>query len=447
MNINPRLRLQILVQNSLFVVLLVGIVAAIIYLTKDITTTWDLTQSKRNTLSQASIDVLDQISSPVSIRAFATVDSEGDLREPIQNFIAPFQRAKQDISLAFVDPREDPIATKEAGVRVNGELVVELNGRSENLRTLSEQEMVNLLLRLMRSSESLVNALDGHGEGKLDGASNFDLGDLGTQLRAKGFRINTVNFAVAQDVPQNTSVLVIAGPRVDVLPGEANRIKRYLEQGGNLLWLIDFDSLRGLDTVADFLGLDLIDGIVVDPAAALQRLPASFSMASTYGNHPITNRLESNTVFPYARRIAVNQGSPFHFTPLIEAAQGGWLETSGLRNASFDENTDLPGPVTVAAALEREVGNKHQRVVVIGTSRGLTNEYIGLLGNMDLGIAALSWLAGNDSLITIEPKTRIDTSLELSFPAIATIGLGFLVFLPLALLISSGVIWWRRRRA
>ena len=41
MKINPRLRLQILVQNSLFVVLLVAIVAAVIYLTKDIDTTWD----------------------------------------------------------------------------------------------------------------------------------------------------------------------------------------------------------------------------------------------------------------------------------------------------------------------------------------------------------------------------------------------------------------------
>ena len=447
MNINPRLRLQIFVQNSLFVVLLVGIVAAIVYLSRDITTTWDLTQSKRNTLSQASIDVLKKITTPVSITAFATENSETNLREAIQNFITPYERANKNITLTFVDPREDPIAAKEAGVRVNGELVVKLNERSENLRTLNEQEMVNLLVRLMRSSESLVSALDGHGEGKLDGTANFDLGDLGTRLRNKGFRIGTVNFAVAQDVPSNTSVLVIAGPRVDLLPGEANRVKRYLEKGGNLLWLVDFDSLRGLDQVAEFLGLDLIDGIVVDPAAALQRLPAAFSLASNYGDHPITNRLDSNTVFPYARRIAAHEGSPFQFTPLIMAANGGWLETSGLRNASFDKKTDLPGPITVAAALERDVGNKHQRVVVIGTSKAFANEYIGLLGNMDLGIAALSWLSGDDSLITVEPKTRIDLSLQLSGLALGSIAIGFLVILPLGLLISGGMIWWKRRRA
>ena len=447
MNINPRLRFQIFVQNSLFVVLLVGIVAAIVYLSRDITTTWDLTQSKRNTLSQASMDVLNKITTPVSITAYATEDSETNLREAIQNFITPYERANKNITLTFVDPRANPIAAKNAGVRVNGELVVKLNQRSENLRTLNEQEMVNLLVRLMRSSQSLVNALEGHGEGKLDGTANFDLGDMGTRLRNKGFRIGTVNFAIAQDVPTNTSVLVIAGPRVDLLPGEVNRIKRYLEKGGNLLWLVDFDSLRGLDQVAEYLGLDFIDGIVVDPAAAMQRLPAPFSLASSYGDHPITNRLDSNTVFPYARRIAAHEGSPFKFTPLVMAAKGGWLETSGLHDPSFDRKTDLPGPITVAAALERDVGDKHQRVVVMGTSKAFTNEYIGLLGNMDLGMASLSWLAGDDSLITIEPKTRIDMSLQLSGTALATIAFGFLVILPLGLLISGGMIWWKRRRA
>jgi len=447
MKMNTRHRLQVLAQNSLFLVLIIALVAAIAYLTSDIKTVWDLTQSKRNTLSEASTNVLAQISGPVEIRAFATADAEGDLRRPIQDFIRPYQRAKDDISLTFIDPREDPVAANEAGVRVNGELVIELNGRSDSLRTLNEQELINLLLRLMRSSERLISNLDGHGEGKLDGTANFDLGDFGAQLGSKGFQTVTVNFAVAQDVPHNTSVLVIAGPRVDLLPGEVNRIIRYLEDGGNLLWLADYESLRGMDGVAEFLGLDLIDGVVIDPSAAVQRLPASFSLASAYAEHPIMDRMESNTVFPYARRIAPFDSSAFHFTPLIETSDGAWLETSELRNARFDPDSDVRGPITVAGALERDVGNKKQRVVVIGTSKSFSNQFVGLLGNLDLGINVMNWLAGDDSLITIEPKTRIDMSLELSRTAMVLISFGFLIFLPLGFLISGGVIWWKRRRS
>lgn len=448
MKTNARFRLQILIQNSLFVVLLVAIVGSILYLTRDIKTQWDLTQSKRNTLSEASVEVLQGISGPVSITAYATTkDAEGDLRQLIQDFISPYQREKDDLSFEFVDPREDPARAKQAGVRVNGELVVELNGRSANLDTLTEQELTNLMVRLMRSSERQVSTLDGHGEGKLDGRANFDLGDLGEQLTAKGFRAALVNLAVAQDVPDSTSVFVIAAPRVDLLPGEVNRIKRYLEKGGNLLWLIDYDSLRGMEAIAEFLGLDLIDGIAIDPAAGRLKLPAAFALASAYGEHPVTRRSTLTTVFPYARQIAAHENSSFRFTPLVQAAAGGWLETSGLRNAEFDKNNDISGPITVAGAFEREVGDRKQRVIVIGSGKSLSNEYIGLLGNMDLGVNAMNWLAGDDSLITIQPKTRVDLTLELSRTALLSMSLGFLILLPLGLLIAGGAIWWKRRKS
>ena len=58
---NRKLKLQLLVQNGVFVVLLVGLAMAIVWVTKDVKTQWDLTQGQRNTLSQASIDVLSQL--------------------------------------------------------------------------------------------------------------------------------------------------------------------------------------------------------------------------------------------------------------------------------------------------------------------------------------------------------------------------------------------------
>ena len=448
MKINARFRLQVLVQNSLFVVLLIAIAASILYLTRDVKTQWDFTQGKRNTLSQASLDVLDEISGPVTITAFATTrDAEGNLRQLIQDFITPYQRANENVSLTFVDPREDPGRATKAGVRVDGEMVVAVNDRSENLDTLTEQELTNLLVRLMRSSEHLIVALDGHGEGRFNKPANFDLGDIGARLEAQGFRTGSVNFAVAQDVPDNASVLVIASPRVDLLPGEVNRIKRYLGRGGNLLWLVDYESLRGMEPVADFLGLDLIDGVIIDPAAGSQRLPPTIALASGYAEHVVTNRLRSNTVFPFARRIAAYENTSFHFTPLVDAAAGGWLETSGLMNAQFDRDSDIGGPITVSAALERDVGDRKQRVVVIGSGRGLTNEYVGMLGNMDLGINIMNWLAGEDSLIIIQPKSRSDLTLEMSRGALIAISFGFLIILPIGLLVAGGLIWWKRRKS
>jgi ABC-type uncharacterized transport system involved in gliding motility auxiliary subunit len=449
MNTINKLKLQSLFQNSVFLVLLIGVVAGIAWLTKDIKTQWDLTQGKRNSLTAASVDVLGQIPGPVSITAYATAqDTEGDIRKTVQTFLAPYQRAKKDISLSFIDPREQPTKAEQAGVRLNGELVIEYEGRIEHLTSLTEQDLTNLLLRLARASERLVMSLDGHGERKLDGRANHDLGDLGNQLVAKGFKIGVVNLTQAQDVPDNLSVLVIAGPRVDLLPGEVNRIRRWVEKGGNLLWMIDPGQLRGMQALADDLGLNLLAGTVVDPRASDQRLPPTFAFSSGYGEHPITANFAFTTAFPFARQIGASEGSKWRFTPLAEVAQGGWLETGSLEdNVAFDRNRDVRGPIVAAAALERSVGERRQRVVVTGTGQFLANQYIGLLGNLDLGVNMVNWLAGDDSLITIQPRTRPDLTLEMSQGGLILIGFGFLMILPLAFLVIGGVIWWRRRKA
>lgn len=450
MKMNRKLQLQLMMQNSLFAVLLIALVGAVLYLTKDIRTQWDLTQGKRNTLSDASAEVLGKIEGPVHITAFATKqDTEGDLRRTVQDFLAPYQRAKPDLTLTFVDPREEPQRAQEAGVRLNGELVVEYSGRKENLSNLSEQDLTNLLLRLVRSAERMVMYLEGHGEAKLDGRGNHDLGDFGSQLQAKGLKINALNLALAQDIPQNLSLLVIASPRAELLRGEVNRIKQYVERGGNLLWMADPNTLHGLEPLAEYLGLELLDGTVIDPQAGALGMPAAFALAPPASGHAITDRVGMITLFPYARRIAARteKQGPFRFTPLVEAAPGGWLETGGLANARFDANRDVRGPVVVAAALERDVNDRKQRIVVVGTGRFLANQYLGNGGNLDLGVNMVNWLAGDESLITIQPRARNDLSLQLAWPAMIAITYTFLIVLPLGFLIAGGVIWWRRRRA
>ena len=116
MKSNQKLRLQLLIQNGVFVVLLLALAAGIGWVTRDIKTQWDLTQGRRNTLSPAAADVLKQLRGPVRITAYATAqDTEGDVRKTVNTFLSPFQRAKPDFTVAFVDPREQPQQAQAAG--------------------------------------------------------------------------------------------------------------------------------------------------------------------------------------------------------------------------------------------------------------------------------------------------------------------------------------------
>jgi len=451
MRAHPRQQVQLLLQNLLFLLLLIVAASLIVWLLRDNRTQYDLTQNQRNTLSRATLNVLKAMPGPISVTAYATPQDPqlGDIRRLIHDFVEPYQRAKRDIDLKFVDPREQPKQTAAANVRSNGELVIEYGKRSEHLSSLSEQNMANLLQRLARSEERAVMYLQGHGEPQLDGRANFDLGEFGRQLGNKGFRTQPLNLSAAQEVPQNASVLVIATPRVELLKGEVDKVKRWLEGGGNLLWLIDQDPLRGLQPVAEYLGLQLTAGVVVDPTAAELRIPPTIALATSYGVHPITENFSMNTAFPFVRQIGTKpDGTDWHVTRLVEVAQRGWVETGPLdKDLRYDKDHDVHGPITVAVALERKVKDKSQRIVVVGGSEFLSNQYVGLLSNLDLGVNMLNWLAQDENLITVQPKARVDSELRLGRAGLASIGIGFLILLPVLFGVTGFMIWWRRRRS
>lgn len=444
-------RLRLIVHHGLFVALLAALVTFLAYLAHEHRVERDLTQTSRNTLSAATLDVLRQLDAPVRITAYAMArDSRGDnVHHRIENFLRPYRRVLPDLSLTLVDPREHPKAAAAAGVRAEVELVVEYRKRTEHLTDFTEQAFANLLMRLARGAERLVLWLDGHGERKLRGGANHDLGDFGRQLLQKGFRVNSVNLAVAQEMPANAALLLIASPQVEVMASEAQKIRKHIAEGGNLLWLIDPEPLRGLQQVAEQLGLVLMPGVVVDPRASDYRASPAFAVgtAAGYSPHAATANLTLNTFFPYARQIGTIEGDEWRVTPLIEVAPRGWVETGRSDGApTFDKTRDIPGPVTIAIALERMVNDRAQRIVVFGNASFLSNTYLGIGGNLDLGVNLVNWLVGDDDLITIQPRPSADSRLEIGQLALYLIAFSFLILLPFAFVITGAVIWWRRRK-
>ncbi|MBA3696838.1 MAG: GldG family protein, partial [Methylotenera sp.] len=422
MNINRKLRFQLLVQNSFFVVLFLLLVILLGYLATQYRFTKDITQANRNILTQGSINVLKQMKEPIQIMVFATKDdaSNGDnFRKGMIDFVARYQREKKNITLTFVNPSEEPKLAQEAGVKSDGEVIVEYQKRTEHITPpIAEQEMTNLLVRLSRTNKRPVMYLDGHGERNLLGIKNFDIGEFGKQLEAKGFKFANPDLTIAQQVPSNGAMLVIASPQVDVSEVEAKKIKAYIEAGGNLLWLLDDDNLRGLKDVADYLGLQVSPGITLDMASAQYGADARVSFASLYGEHAITTNFMLRTLFPEAHQVTAkgNDDNGWKVSNLVEVAPNGWLASKKLAKDTkpiFDEKNDKKGPINIGVALERTYGKKGQRVVVMGNANFLSNTFITNGGNLDLGVNIVNWLAGDDSLITIQPMPLKDINVTI----------------------------------
>lgn len=438
-----------LLRNLLFVLLLLGIASGLGYLATRYHVQRDITHNAGNSLEPASVEVLAQLKGPVNVTVYATEQDArlGDIRKIIRNYLALYQRYKPDLVLAFIDPEKEPEKTRAARVQLNGEMVVEYAGRSEHLTQLNEQIFTSALLRLAHSRDQTVMYLDGHGERKLDGIANHDLGDpFGAKLRQNGFRLNSLNLALAQEVPNNVGVLVITQPQLDLMPGEVDKLLRYVERGGNLLWLVDAEPLHGLERLAEKLDLLLPPGIVIDPAAAGMNAPATWSLGAAYPPHAITRNFNLITAFPSARPLVWNENPEWQHSVLVEAAARGWVS----RNASgarFDKRRDTPGPAVIAVALQRNINDREQRIVVVGSGAFLANSFAGNGGNVDLGVNMVNWLASEEHLITLQPRAAKDSSLTLGKTQLAVIGLGFLAGLPLLLALAGAAMWWKRRRA
>ncbi|MCI3951216.1 MAG: transporter, partial [Burkholderiales bacterium] len=116
-------------------VLLVALIMLLAYLSREYRKEWDVTRSGRNTLSTSTLEALGQLEGPLRITAYAvTVDASGaNLHRRIEDRLRAYQRAKPDIAVTFVDPREQPKLAEAAGLRTPNELVIEYRKRTEHL--------------------------------------------------------------------------------------------------------------------------------------------------------------------------------------------------------------------------------------------------------------------------------------------------------------------------
>ena len=452
---------QLRIANVVFVALFLAAIGMLHWLSREYSLRFDLTETGRHTLSEASIAAAKRLQGPVKVTTFAS--KRGDVRARIQALIGRYQRYKPDIELHFVDPDESPNQVRAAGVQHEGELLLEHADSKERLGAptrLDEESFTNALTRLGHRGERWVVFLSGHGERSPDRQANFDLSTWASEMGKRGFKARALALTENPQIPANTATLVIAGPRTRLLPGEVKEILRYIERGGTLLWLADPGPLNGLEPIAELLGIEFLPGTVVDPTSQdITGNPAAIVVTS-YGSHPVVRDFADATLFPQAGALHSNVPKGWQGAALLDTRATAWLETSPLNQAiKFDKGKDIRGPLTLAVALTRnrdslvaaapgaKVDTAHeQRVAVIADGDFLSNSFLANAGNLDLGLSLSNWLSQDDAYVSIPVRAARDRRIELSPAAQVALVLVFLFGFPIAFIAGGISVWWRRRK-
>lgn len=402
----------------------------------------DWTATQRHSLSETTITLLKQIKEPITITAF--ISNNSDLKPAITAQFDRYQTQNPLLELHYIDPNFAPDQVREFNIQQEGEIIVQRDTRQEHVYDLSEQSLTNALIRISRDAAHWLIFTEGHGERPLSDA-NFGLNLWQQQLHQKGFQSRTLNLAEHSQIPDNTAVLVIASPETAWLPGEIDIVKAFIEQGGNLLWLTEPESNTHLAALAEQLNIQFTPGTLIDPNGELLGISdPKFIIISRYADHPIGQAVPSVTLFPHAVGVRYQESASHHWQafPLLTSKENVWSDIESTpKPPEFDEMVDGIGPFDIGLLLSEE----QQRIAIIGDGDFLSNAYLGNASNLDLGIALINWLVGDDALIQIPIKTGNDIQLSLSKTHSMVIGLGFFLALPILLLIIGTVIWWRRR--
>lgn len=460
MQLTGKTRKQLVIQNLLYYGLLIVIFGLLAWMSVRYSAQSDWSAGGRNSLSEASRVVLEQLPGPVEVSAF--IGEDEITRRAIRELLTRYQRYKRDLNLSFINPDTDPARVRALGISSAGELLIDYRGKTERLQQLSEQTFTNALQRLARDEERWVVFLSGHGERDPYSQANHAFSEFTRRLTDKGFNVQTHSLLENPVIPDNTHVLVIADPRSNYLPGEVEQVGQYLEMGGNLLWLAEPGNLAGLQRLADALGFSLLPGVIVD--AATQTFGVSkpdFALVLNYPYTPITPDFAQFTLFPQAAGLNVYAQSSLGLQPktFLQTLPRSWTETGPIEGTiTFDENSDeTSGPVTLGVSLTRlpvnndtgsdnDPANREQRVVVIGDNDFLSNTFLGNGGNLELGLNIFNWLSHDDRFIDIKPVSAPDTQLQLSGIQVMVIAILFLIVLPLGFVVTGMAIWLKRRK-
>jgi hypothetical protein len=440
--------LKIGFNELLFYVLMLILLVLLAWLSGRYDRQWDWTRQGSNSLNRISIDIIKRTAEPLKVTAY--VPETPTLRDQVRRFVARYQYHKADIELTFVDPLRFPDQTRRQGISLSGEILLTYNQREERIQRLDEEQFSNAILRLSQTRKRWIAALTGHGERDLLGKANHDLGEFGASLKQQGYQVIGIDLATTPMPPDNTALLIIASPQRALLSGEIDRLRDFLAKGGNLLLLSEPESQVGASLMQELTGVEQLPGTIVD--ANVRELgidnPA-IALVPKYPQHDATQGFNLLSLYPQAAALELPDQSPWSQVALLQTLDQSWNETGSL-HGEIERNPLLgeePGPLTLGAALSRQLGDHQQRILIIGDGDFLSNSFLNNAGNLDLGLAISRWLVGDDQLIGIPASEASDRELHLSQLAIGTIGIGSLIVAPLLLLLIGGLMAWRRSRA
>lgn len=447
--------------SSVSIIALVVVLAGVNYWATSKTLEWDFTKAGIHTLSDQTTGLLGALDDSSKVKATIFYRAADPQYAEVDALLEKYKKVAGDrFTYEFVDYQKNPKLVKDFGITPDGPRIIlkSANGKEARAKENTEESVTNAFAELGRGLEKKVYFTTGHGEKPASGEGHE--GQQGLKLWTagmvnEGYKVESLNTLAKKDIPDDAQALIVAGPVSPFTEGEVAAIEAYADKGGRVVLMLEPGVESGLEQLARKWGVELLPGIVVDPASQ----EPLWAFTQDFSKHPIATPTRSifgalAFVFPEARGLRKAGGEGFEVTELFKTGPEAWGENDPLPQGTAEEvkvekgSKDDSGPIALGAAVSKKLeGDKEFRGVVFGDSDFVINGFIRQGGNRDLALNTLQWLGGQEQKITIRPKLREKSNLVfLSGNKKMFLAFGALNLLPLAL-IGVGLSVWMRRRS
>ena len=442
---------------------------------------FDITGVAQFTLTSQTKEVLSELETPVEALCFFTPgDPIGDY---VTNLLTEYQNNTEQLNIEVIDPEEHPDQARRYGVTQYPTIVFE----SENLhRSVLPQDIIiqleqdfaveaeyaftSAILEVTGTVQKKVYFLTGHGEPNIKSTASNGYSKAREGLLDNLYQIETLDLLFTKSIPDDCAVLIIAAPQTSLNSSEVEIIEHYLESSGRALILVNPNSPQEIKQLLSSWGVEIGDGTVIDPSSyvepsidspSVSRDRNAFGLSTIYFPgataiipHPeYTPKLiqtAEGEILPQV--LWTSEDSQITMSLLIWASEDSWLEMNfdPREEPEFDEGIDQKGLISLSFLIftpptgeaEEEQGTA---LIVIGDSDFASNQHFYNSNNSDLFLSSVNWLTVGEELISIDRKVVPFRRLTIGPEAANFIRISSMGLLPLLVLVTGGIIWWRRR--
>ncbi len=441
---------------SISILLFVSIIIVINLLSEQFFFRLDLTENKQYTLSNATKEILKDLSEPVTVKAYFSKDIPAQLiktRNDFREMLVEFGKISgQKVVYEFVSPNDDKSLEQEAmqngiqpvmiNVREKDQMkqqraymgaVLSMGERQEIIPVVEpglamEYTLSTAIKKLSVIHKPVIGFLQGHGE-----ASRRELSQAVQELNVL-YTVEDIHVNDSTPIPANIKSLTIVRPTDTIPPGVLDELDRYLAGGGNVFIAMNRVSgdlqtgygsglSTGLESWLSEKGLHVNENFLVDEhcvsATMQQQIGNTIQLSSVaipyiprvnrFSDHPVTQGLEE-VIFPFASTMDYMGDSATKFTPLLYSSDlSGTQGTPTYFNFQKRWNMgDFPLKSQVLGGVLEQNGPEGMRgkMVVIGDGDFAVNNNGQQVNpdNVNLLVNGIDWLSDDTGLIELRTK-------------------------------------------